>query len=130
MVNNKRDAPEQMKQVHNIPILRENRKSLRNAPTPAEEALWKELHRSKLSGKKFRRQHSVGTYILDFYCPEEMLGIELDGADHYTTEGRGNDIERSAYLNSLNIRVIRFENRVVFEKMDWVLNETRKHFVR
>lgn len=73
-------------QIHNIRILKENRQGLRNTPTPAEAALWLKLRKSQLDGRKFRRQHSVGTYILDFYCPSEMLGIELDGADHFTKE--------------------------------------------
>jgi very-short-patch-repair endonuclease len=115
--------------IHNIPKLKDSRRSLRNAPTPAEVALWKELQGSKLEGKKFRRQHSVGTYILDFYCPRYKLAIELDGADHYTSEGRGNDIERTAYLNNLHIKAIRFENRLVFEKMDFVLETIKTCFV-
>ncbi|MBS1625660.1 MAG: endonuclease domain-containing protein [Bacteroidetes bacterium] len=115
-------------QVHNIRILKENRQGLRNAPTPAEAALWLKLRKSQLDGRKFRRQHSVGTYILDFYCPSEMLGIELDGADHFTKEGRENDAERTAYLNSLNIRVVRFENRLVCDKIEEVLDEIRQYF--
>ena len=115
--------------IHNRPTLKENRKALRENSTPAEEALWKRLARKQLDGKKFRRQHSVGTYILDFYCPEEMLAIEMDGADHYTKEGRGNDLERTAYLNNLNIRVVRFENKLVLEKMEFVLNKIKKHFI-
>lgn len=118
-----------MKQVHNISILKDNRKSLRNAPTHAEATLWLKLRRSQLDGKKFRRQHSVGSYILDFYCPEHQLAIELDGADHFTKGGRGNDAERTAYLNNLQIKVIRFENRLVFEKMDWILGEISKHLI-
>lgn len=116
-------------QIHNRPILKDNRKALRHAPTHAEAALWKQLKGCQLDGKRFRRQHSVGTYILDFYCTEERLAIELDGAEHFTKEGRGNDMERTAYLNNLNIRVIRFENILIFEKMDWVLEEIRKCLV-
>ena len=56
------------------------RKKLRNNLTPAEAALWNLLKNSQLEGRKFRRQHSVGFYILDFYCPSERMAIELDGA--------------------------------------------------
>ena len=65
----------QMKvQLHNKPILKERRKSLRNNATKAEKLLWKILKSSMLDGRKFRRQHSIGNYIVDFYCPAEKIG--------------------------------------------------------
>jgi very-short-patch-repair endonuclease len=67
---------------HNRPELKEVRKKLRNQATPAEAALWKLLSGKKCGGLKFRRQHSVGPYILDFYCPEAKLAIEVDGNAH------------------------------------------------
>jgi len=63
--------------LHNLKHLKQTRKNLRNALTPAEATLWKYIQNSKVEGKKFRRQHSVGNYILDFYCPSEKLAIEL-----------------------------------------------------
>jgi len=63
----------------------------------------------------------VGAYILDFYCPAEKLCIELDGDDHYTGNGEAYVEERTKYLNSLNIRVIRFENKEVFQAIEYVL---------
>jgi len=105
-------------QVHNLKALETNRKALRNHMTPAERALWKMVQRSQLDGRKFRRQPSVGRFVLDFYCPSERLAVELDGADHYTVNGIENDEERTAYLNSLKIRVIRFENKLVFGVID------------
>jgi very-short-patch-repair endonuclease len=68
------------------------------------------LQQSQLGGWKFRRQHSVGPYILDFYCPSVRLAIELDGDSHFTDEGLAYDRERTAYLNALRIRVLRFFN--------------------
>lgn len=97
--------------------------------TPAEAALWKVLQRSQIDGKKFRRQHSVDGYILDFYCASERLVIELDGADHYTVNGIENDAERTAALNQYNIRVIRFENKEVFEQLDSVIERIRQEFL-
>ncbi len=104
------------------------RKQLRNNLTPAEATLWKYLQRSQLDGRKFRRQHSVGNYILDFYCPQEKLCVELDGAAHFTDQGVAYDNERTAYLNSLDIQVIRFENKWVFERLEEVLNEIKSKF--
>lgn len=78
-----------------------------------------------LAGKKFRRQHSVGFYILDFYCPAERLCIELDGAEHFTGSGMAYDEERTLFLKSLNIRVLRFENKEVFEALNSVLDRIK-----
>ena len=114
--------------IHNIKPLKENRRTLRNKLTPAEAVLWKALQKGKLDGRKFRRQHSVGSYIIDFYCAEERLAVELDGQPHFTFAGSESDNERTKYLNSLNIRVLRFENKFVFEQLDLVVEEIRKHF--
>jgi very-short-patch-repair endonuclease len=81
-----------------------------------------------LEGRKFRRQHSVGNYILDFYCPQEKLGIELDGKDHFTDNGFEADEKRTAFLNNLNIKIIRVENKEVFDQLDGVLEEIRQSF--
>lgn len=115
-------------QIHNRKELGTYRKELRNNLTSAEATLWIQLKGKQLDGRKFRRQHSVGTYILDFYCPSEKLCVELDGAGHFTPEGVAYDKERTAYLNSLNIRVIRFENAEVFERMEKVLSEIKSNF--
>lgn len=116
------------KQLNNLKYLKNNRKTLRSNLTPAEASLWKLLQGNKLNGKKFRRQHSVGIYILDFYCPSQKLAIELDGAGHFTEEGLQRDEERSNFLKSCGINVIRFENKLIFDKTDWVLEEIKKNF--
>lgn len=113
------------KQLHNRKELESYRKALRHNLTSAEATLWIELKGKQLEGRKFRRQHSVGPYILDFYCPSEKLCIELDGAGHFTPEGVAYDKTRTEYLNRLNIRVIRFENVDVFEQMEKVLREIK-----
>ena len=107
-------------QIHNSPIFKQRRKNLRNEATPAEVKLWRVLQQSALDGHKFRRQHGVGPYILDFYCPSERLAIELDGDSHFTDEAKEYDNERTAYLNGLNIRVLRFINTDVFDNLDSV----------
>ena len=115
--------------VHNIKNLRENRKKLRNSLTPAEAKLWSLLKDSLLEDRKFRRQHSVGPYVLDFYCPTEKLCIELDGMAHFTDEGYEYDTTRTEYLKAMEIRVLRFENKDVFENTEGVLEEIRKKFI-
>jgi very-short-patch-repair endonuclease len=84
-----------------------------------------EVSKRKTDRKKFRRQHSVGNYILDFYCATERVAIELDGAHHFTEEGMKYDEARTKYLNSLNIKVMRFENSRVLENVKSVLAEIR-----
>ena len=106
--------------IHNRAVLKSRRKELRNNATSAEKLLWSILQHSNLGGFKFRRQHSVGPYILDFYCPSEMLAVELDGDSHFTDEAIAYDCERTAYLNALNIRVIRFPNTDVYDNLNVV----------
>jgi very-short-patch-repair endonuclease len=112
-----------MGHLNNKKSLKEVRKALRNRPTPEEYDLWQRLKGKQLMGKKFRRQHSFGDFILDFYCPEKKLAVELDGSPHFTKEGNQSDLERDAILDSCGIRVIRFENKEVRENIERVLNE-------
>lgn len=106
--------------IHNRQELKIFRKDLRNNATPAEIKLWGVLQRSNLGGYKFRRQHSVGPYILDFYCPSEKLAVELDGDSHFTGSGVEYDRKRTAYLNGFNIKVLRFLNTDVYDNMSVV----------
>ena len=115
--------------IHNIKPLKPVRKSLRNSLTPAEAKLWKSLQHSKLEGMKFRRQHSIGRYVVDFYCPEYRLAIELDGEGHFNSIKGEYDARRTAYLNSLNVHVLRFENRTVFDNLQGVLETIRRTLV-
>ncbi len=122
-----------MNNIHNKSSLKEYRKDLRNNGTAAEAVLWKCLQKRKLGGYKFRRQHSVSNYILDFYCPEKQLAIELDGAHHYTDEGKEYDRIRTEYLNQKNITVLRFENKQVFKNqlmvLDFILEELNTRII-
>ena len=116
------------RQIHNRPELKPFRKKLRNNSTSAEAVLWIQLRHRQLDGRKFRRQHSIGNCIVDFYYPEEQLVIELDGEAHFWEAGMKNDQIRTSYLNSLEIHVLRLENRWVFEDMEYVLNQIRSDF--
>jgi very-short-patch-repair endonuclease len=115
-------------QVNNVTYLKDRRKQLRNNLTPAEATLWKALKGSALNGRKFRRQHSVENYILDFYCPEEKLAVELDGQVHNDPMQAVYDEERTNRINQLGIKVVRFENKLVFEDMIGVLRVVASHF--
>jgi very-short-patch-repair endonuclease len=96
--------------------------------TPAEATFWKVVRNSNLDGRKFRRQHSVGKYVLDFFCPSEMLGVELDGEGHYDALQEIRDAERKRFLRHFGIKVIRFENKMVFEETAWVVERIRSEF--
>ena len=114
--------------IHNRKYLEERRKDLRQNLTPAEATLWKSLQRKQLKGRKFRRQHSIQNYIVDFYCASEKLIIELDGSVHLDFAELNYDYERSLTLEKLGFKVIRFENKLVFENISFVLEEITKHF--
>ena len=115
-------------QIHTLGALKEKRDFLRKNLTPAEATLWLAIKGSKLNGRKFIRQHSIDNYIADFYCPAEMLIIELDGQGHFDPIAAQYDAERTKHLNELGYRVLRFENKLVFKHMDMVLAEIARHF--
>ena len=112
--------------IHSREKLKQRRKKLRNNATDAEKRLWHFLKKKQLKGRKFTRQHSIGRYIVDFYCFEERLIIELDGEHH--KEQIKYDEERTEYFESLNHRVIRFWNVEVLFNTDGVLKEIENHF--
>jgi very-short-patch-repair endonuclease len=104
------------------------RRELRSALTPAEAILWGALHRSSLDGRKFRRQHGIGPYIVDFYCPAEMLIVELEGAAHEGELAARRDEMREAFLANRGLTVLRIENRHVVENLEGVLEFISQHF--
>jgi len=116
------------KDIHSLPKVKGLRSALRKSLTPAEAAFWNLVKGSRFEGRKFVRQHSVGNYILDFYCPSEKLAVELDGKAHFSTAGQLYDLERRAFLESKGILIVRFENRHVFDDTEWVLDTIRSSF--
>ena len=88
-------------------------KELRKNLTPAEAKLWTYLKSSQLEDRKFRRQHSIENYILDFYCPQENLAIELDGEVHKGVSQRKYDKNRDNFLWSKGIKVLKQENGMI-----------------
>ena len=99
-------------------------RELRKDMTPAEKELWKNLRNRQLDGAQFRKQHAVGTYVLDFFCAKSKLVIEVDGDSH--AEQVEYDAERTRWLNEeKHYRVIRFTNREVFRNIEGVLEVIR-----
>lgn len=98
------------------------RKYLRNNATPQETKLWNELRNKKL-GNKFRRQHGIVNYIVDFYCPKKKLAIEIDGNEHL--QNKEYDKERTESFKILGVKVIRFWNSEVDKNINEVLSKIR-----
>ena len=101
-------------------------KALRKELTHAESQLWKSLRGRRFVQTKFRRQQPVGPYILDFYCPESRVSIEVDGGGHATPDQRVYDNERTEYLRSLGIREVRFWSNEIERDLDGALREIVK----
>jgi len=115
-----------MKRINNSPLLKERRIELRKNQTPEEKILWERLRQNQL-GFKFKRQHSVGPYILDFYCSEKKLAIELDGSHH--VENKEYDAERSDYLSALDIKTLRFWNSEVSANIEIVIKRIVRELI-
>ncbi|MFH1766712.1 MAG: endonuclease domain-containing protein [Patescibacteria group bacterium] len=76
---------------------------------------------------KFRRQHGIGPYIVDFYCPAHKMAIEVDGDTHYSVEEKQKDELRTQFLNKNSISVLRFTNLDIFESIDGVIGKIKNH---
>ncbi len=110
----------------NISAFRDLRRELRTHGTSAEATLWKILKGKQMEGTNWRRQFSVGSYILDFYCPALRLCIELDGKPHYTIDGDLHDYNRDCWLlENHGIQTLRYENKEVFDCHDSVIEHIR-----
>lgn len=109
-----------MYKYNNLSIAKHHRKRLRKEQTKAEKILWGKL-RNKQLGYKFRRQHSFGKYILDFYSPTLLLGIEVDGSIHGRTSQKTHDEIRTKYLEDNLITMIRFRNEKIYKELDSVV---------
>ena len=107
--------------VNNLTDVKDLRQGLRTTATPAEIALWQFLKKSQVGGLKFRRQHSVGEFVLDFYCPEIRLGIELDGGVHKTSYTHEYDEMRTRFMAENGIRVMRFDDEVVYNNIEGII---------
>ena len=101
-------------------------RGLRQNQPDAEKLLWSRLRNRQLAGSKFRRQHAIGPYVVDFVDLEARLVIELDGGQHNEGVALKKDTTRTAWLESEGYRVIRFWNNDVFANLEGVLEEIRR----
>ena len=114
-----------MTKLYNLEYLKDLRRQLRNSSTNAESVLWQYLKGEQL-GMKFRRQTSIGRYIVDFCCKNEKLIIELEGEIHEHPDVAEYDEEREIYLKSLGFKIIFFKNQEVIENPKLVVEKIKK----
>jgi very-short-patch-repair endonuclease len=101
--------------------LRPLAQQMRREPTPAEHKLWQRLRRNQIHGVRFRRQHSIERFIVDFYCARARLIVEVDGPVHQYTQQE--DAIRQAFLEQQGFQVLRFTNLDVFNNLDAVVEQ-------
>ena len=107
-----------MTQLNNLASAKQKRKSLRNNLTTEEEMVWNRLRRDAI-GFRFRRQFSIGHYIIDFYCPKKKLAVELDGSHHL--KQKEYDTARERFVHDFGVRTVRFSNLQVRQNINEVI---------
>ncbi|MBW4678262.1 MAG: endonuclease domain-containing protein [Desmonostoc geniculatum HA4340-LM1] len=110
-----------MTKLYNKTSELEKRRTLRNNSTPAETKIWAKLKGRQVENCKFRRQYSIGAFVVDFYVPELKLAIEIDGDSHFQPDAIEYDKERQLFLEAKGIRVVRFTNEQVYQQLDEVV---------
>jgi very-short-patch-repair endonuclease len=103
--------------------LKQYARELRKSMTDTENLLWSKIRGKQLKGCQFYRQKIIGNYIADFYCPGAKLVIELDGGQHYSSDGKEKDATRDAYIAGIGLKVLRFSDKDVFENLDGVIEK-------
>ena len=103
--------------------LKQSTRNLRKNMTNAERKLWPKIRRKQLKGVQFYRQKVIVNYIVDFYCHQAKLVIEVDGGQHFCKQGINTDLKRDTYLKELNLRVLRFSNYEVLKEIDCVVDK-------
>jgi very-short-patch-repair endonuclease len=107
-----------------MPTLKTARaRNLRKQFTDAENILWFYLRNRRFLDLKFRRQYSAGSYFIDFYCPHLKLGIEIDGGQHFTPDGKKYDRKRSKYITGMQITIVRYTNHDIIKNIKSVLDD-------
>lgn len=110
-----------MTKLYNRTVDKEKRRRLRNKMTEAEKILWLYLRNRQINGIKFRRQYSIGGFVIDFYCPTLKLAIEVDGGIHLKEDVKAYDNEREYIIKSLGVQLIRFTNDEIINKLNRTL---------
>jgi very-short-patch-repair endonuclease len=111
-----------MTMVFNKPSVKGRRKQLRRSMPEAEVIVWSQLKNKQISGIKFRRQYSIGRYVVDFYCAKKKLAIEIDGESHYMLNAPERDEERQQWIEQFGIRFLRFTNDDVRKNLYGILD--------
>jgi very-short-patch-repair endonuclease len=101
------------------------RKELRKNSTETEKILWQYLRKNNINGLKFKRQYSIDQFVVDFYCPQKKLAIEIDGGYHDTNEIKIYDKARQEYIESFGIHFIRLSNQEIITNIENVLNRIK-----
>jgi len=99
------------------------RRELRHNTTPAEKIFWSKVANRTFQNLKFRKQHGIGPFVVDFYCPEKKIIVEIDGDSHATDTGIENDQERAKYLAGLGYKIVRYQNSDVLNNIDGVFED-------
>jgi len=105
--------------------LKERRRELRHTMTKAEAKLWTHIRKKQVSEQRFLRQFSIGSYIVDFFCPHLNLAVEIDGATHVTDEEIAYDKKRQEELQTLGITFLRFRNEEIYEDLNGVIENIK-----
>lgn len=116
-----------MVKLFNKACMTENRQALRNNMPEPEHRLWLHLRGRKIRGYKFRRQVSIENYIVDFYCPQLKLAVELDGDSHREPKALVRDAQRQKNIERHGIRVVRFTNIEIVESLEGVVAAIMNH---
>ena len=110
-----------MTKIYNKTSEKDKRRTLRNNMPKAELVLWTKLRSKGFDGHKFRRQYSVGKYVVDFFCPKLKLAVEVNGDSHFSEESERGDRERQNFIESFGISFLRVTNNDIYENLDGVL---------
>ena len=111
------------------PNLKELARQLRNNSTKAEIILWQKLKGKQMYGYDFHRQKPIDNYIIDFFCHELMLGIEVDGYSHQIIEVFNKDVKKEGVMNMLGIHILRFSDEQVLKDTDNVIRAIERYIV-
>ena len=114
-----------MTQIFNKKSQTFKRKLLRNHMPPSELLLWPRLKNKQLNGLRFRRQYGIDRYVVDFYCPELRLAVEIDGGYHLSLDMKDYDQVRQATIEALGIKFLRFSNQEIKNDLEKVVDNIK-----
>jgi very-short-patch-repair endonuclease len=116
-----------MTEIFNKKEMLERRTFLRVHATNTEQILWERIRKKQIGGARFRRQTSIGGYVVDFYCPKLRLVIEIDGRSHDSESARMYDVAREDYIKQLGINILRFRNHHILDDIDGVVQKIKEY---